>query len=271
MHAQNKYKQLVIYIESCESGSMLQSVATNINVYGTTASNAVESSYACYFDATRSAYLGDLYSVNWMEDSDVEDLSKETLFQQFTLVKARTNLSHVMQYGDLNLGATHNVGEFQSEGKQNIKSRNLIKERFNAVHQRDAVPTVDVRLAVISQRLAVAEDNSAEKTQLERELAQLLNDRVTITKTIERIAGTALAAKDSDKYPAVIKTHMGLTQHDCYISVTQRVQQKCFDLPHEYVLNKLYIMANLCEVGLSDYAINQAVDEVCQERLSFDY
>jgi hypothetical protein len=30
-------------------------------------------------------------------------------------------------------------------------------------------------------------------------------------------------------------------------------------------------MANLCEVGLRDYMINQAVDEVCQERLSFDY
>jgi len=80
---------------------MLESVATNINLYGTTASNAIESSYACYFDAKRAAYLGDLYSVNWMEDSDVEDLTKESLFEQFTLVKARTNLSHVMQYGDL--------------------------------------------------------------------------------------------------------------------------------------------------------------------------
>jgi legumain len=271
MHAQNKYKQLVVYIESCESGSMLESVATNINLYGTTASNAIESSYACYFDAKRAAYLGDLYSVNWMEDSDVEDLTKESLFQQFTLVKARTNLSHVMEYGDLNLGKTHVVGEFQSEGKQNIKPRNLIRERYNAMLRTDAVATEDVRLSVVSRRLAVAEEDSAEKAQLERELAQLLNDRATITKTIQRIAGTALAFNGGDNYPAVTQTHMKLTQHDCYISVTQRVQQKCFDLPNEYVLNKLYIMANLCEVGLRDYMINQAVDEVCQERLSFDY
>ena len=62
--------------------------STNINVYGTTASNPTESSYACYYDATRQAYLGDLYSVNWMEDSDVEDINSETLFQQFGLVKA---------------------------------------------------------------------------------------------------------------------------------------------------------------------------------------
>ena len=39
-------------------------------VYATTAANAHESSYACYFDTKRKAYLGDVYSVKWMEDSD---------------------------------------------------------------------------------------------------------------------------------------------------------------------------------------------------------
>ena len=39
-------------------------------VYATTASNPDESSYACYWDQKRQTYLGDVYSVNWMEDSD---------------------------------------------------------------------------------------------------------------------------------------------------------------------------------------------------------
>jgi len=272
MHTENKYKYMVVYIESCESGSMLENLPTNINVYGTTASNAVESSYACYYDATRQAYLGDLYSVNWMEDSDVEDVNSETLFKQFGLVRDRTNLSHVMQYGDLNLGAMHNVGEFQGAGKKVVQQpRNFIRERYNTKLRSDAVKVVDVRLAVVSQRLAAAEDNSAEKAQLERELFQLINDRVTITKTIQRIAGTALRAADVEQYPAVTQQHMKLTQDDCYKTVTQRVQEKCFDLPNEYVLNNLYIMANLCEVVANENIINQAVDNVCQERLSFDY
>jgi len=92
---------MVIYIEACESGSMLDELPDNINIYSTTASNAVESSYACYYDAKRQAYLGDLYSVNWMEDSDAEDISTETLFKQFEVTKKKTNLSHVMEYGDL--------------------------------------------------------------------------------------------------------------------------------------------------------------------------
>lgn len=41
------------------------------SVYATTAANAEESSYACYYDEKRDTYLGDWYSVNWMEDSDV--------------------------------------------------------------------------------------------------------------------------------------------------------------------------------------------------------
>lgn len=40
-------------------------------VYATTAANPKESSYACYYDEKRNTYLGDWYSVNWMEDSDV--------------------------------------------------------------------------------------------------------------------------------------------------------------------------------------------------------
>jgi hypothetical protein len=30
-------------------------------------------------------------------------------------------------------------------------------------------------------------------------------------------------------------------------------------------------MANLCEIGLQNFTINQAVDIVCNERLHFDY
>ena len=39
-------------------------------VFATTAANAAESSYACYFDEELKTYLGDVYSVKWMENSD---------------------------------------------------------------------------------------------------------------------------------------------------------------------------------------------------------
>ncbi|CAG5120649.1 unnamed protein product, partial [Candidula unifasciata] len=62
---------MLFYVEACESGSMFEDILeSNINVFATTAANSVESSWACYHDGARDTYLGDLYSVMWMEDSD---------------------------------------------------------------------------------------------------------------------------------------------------------------------------------------------------------
>jgi hypothetical protein len=54
--------------------------------------------------------LGDLYSVAWMEDAEVSDLTQETLLQQYKSIKRRTSQnftydqgSHVMQYGALHI------------------------------------------------------------------------------------------------------------------------------------------------------------------------
>ncbi|CAF0777842.1 unnamed protein product [Adineta steineri] len=154
---------------ACESGSMLEDLLpNNINIYATTASNAQESSYACCYDDKRQTYLGDVYSLVWMEDSDAEDIVFIILYFEYD--------------------------------------------------------------SIVTRRLAAAEDNSLEKQKLERELLPLL-----------------------------------------YQSVTERIQEKCFDLQNEFVLHKLYIMANLCEIGLFDFTIHQAIDQVCNERLHFDY
>lgn len=109
-HAAGTYKSLVFYLEACESGSIFEGLLpANINVYATTASNAVESSYPTYCPGQGAppeftTCLGDLYSVSWMEDSEAHDRRTESLKQQYDFVKARTAAySHVMQYGDLKL------------------------------------------------------------------------------------------------------------------------------------------------------------------------
>jgi len=96
---------------------------TNINIYVTTASNAVESSWGCYCPPedvidgrSLGSCLGDLYSVNWMEDADKQSPlgMKETLQEQFVVVKQLTTMSHVMQYGDLTW-TNMSIGQFQGE------------------------------------------------------------------------------------------------------------------------------------------------------------
>ncbi|GFS64507.1 legumain, partial [Trichonephila inaurata madagascariensis] len=79
----------------------------NIKVYATTAANSEESSYACYFDDKRGTYLGDSYSVQWMEDSDQEVLTTETLQKQFKIIKKETTESHVQEFGDMSIAQLH--------------------------------------------------------------------------------------------------------------------------------------------------------------------
>ena len=54
MHAHGMYKNLVFYLEACESGSMFADVLSPaLGVFATTAADPVSSSYAIYFDKLR--------------------------------------------------------------------------------------------------------------------------------------------------------------------------------------------------------------------------
>ena len=87
---------------------MFAELPANMQIYATSAANGKESSWGTYcppddkVDGTSlNSCLGDLYSVNWMEDSDASLGAGETLADQFTRVKTLTNKSHVMQFGTL--------------------------------------------------------------------------------------------------------------------------------------------------------------------------
>jgi legumain len=118
-----------MYIEACESGSMFEGILPdNIDVYAITAANAAESSYAtyCYPDdlingVHINSCLGDLFSVNWMEDADASVSSTETLDVQFKKVKNLTDKSHVMRYGDLAF-KTEVVGDFYGDLETTIST-----------------------------------------------------------------------------------------------------------------------------------------------------
>ncbi|KAM5274812.1 legumain isoform 2-T2 [Ctenodactylus gundi] len=152
MHRHRKYQKMVFYIEACESGSMMELLPPDINVYATTAANPNESSYACYWDDDRSTYLGDWYSVNWMEDSDMEDLTKETLHKQYQLVKSHTNTSHVMQYGNKSISSMK-VMQFQG-----MKHKASSPISLPPVTRLDLTPSPEVPLEILKRKLSRSND-----------------------------------------------------------------------------------------------------------------
>ena len=61
MYDNKKYKNMVFYVEACESGSMFQDLPADINVLAFTASNATAPSFACYYDHSLETFLADVF------------------------------------------------------------------------------------------------------------------------------------------------------------------------------------------------------------------
>lgn len=113
--AKNEFKELVFYVEACESGSIFEGLLpTNISVYAMTAANASESSWAAYcpdwgdVEVTKPVHpnatelgtcMGDLFSVSFLEDTENCNIDKETLHSQYERVKKRTSNNMTFEYG----------------------------------------------------------------------------------------------------------------------------------------------------------------------------
>jgi legumain len=139
MHENNKYKEVVFYLEACESGSMFDRILhKELNIYATTAADPGESSYAYYCGSEAvvnkkniGSCLGDEYSVKWMDSTTASTDLKLSLQSQFEHVKAETKGSNVQQYGKLDI-AQKEIGQFQGNHEISLiqKVADLIKKIF---------------------------------------------------------------------------------------------------------------------------------------------
>ncbi|KAF7710754.1 hypothetical protein HF521_009626 [Silurus meridionalis] len=263
MRKNKKYKKMVFYIEACESGSMMKPLPNNIDVYSTTASNPHESSYACYFDETRNTYLGDLYSVNWMEDSDKEDLTKETLAKQFKIVKSETNTSHVMQYGNKSMSSMKVI---QFQGNSLGGARPAEPMSLPPVKQHDLTPSPDVYLSILKRKLMKSNDITVARGYL-MEISAHMKVRELLANTMRKVAERVV--KTHLEVQQVIAEHQELTQYQCYRAAVTHFKTNCFnwhDQQYEYALRHLYVLVNLCERGHEAQRIMAAMDDVCYFR-----
>ncbi|KAM9842618.1 legumain isoform 1-T2 [Aulostomus maculatus] len=260
MHENKLYKKMVLYIEACESGSMMNHLPTDIDVYATTAANPHESSYACYYDEKRDTYLGDWYSVNWMEDSDMEDLTKETLLKQFKIVRSHTNTSHVQQYGNKTL-AHMKVAAFQ--GKQEANHPQTPPMSLQPIVNPDLTPSPDVPLAILKRKMMASNDISVARGLLMEinahlKVRELLAD--IMFQVVERVTGDKLMAEE------VLSERADLSHHECYQAAVNHYKHNCFNwhkTEFEYALRHLYALVNLCERGYPADRIKVAMDVVC--------
>jgi legumain len=259
MYSANKYKKMVFYVEACESGSMFKGLLDpKMNVYATTASNATTSSYACYFDKMRKTFLGDVYSIKWLEDSDREDIEKETLQQQFLVVKNETNTSMVMQFGDMSISQLP-VGDFQ--GPKPVEGLFPPPPVYPDTCGRDAVPGPDVPVRILQNNVDAA--TSEEEAQDARnKLNQLLKNRKFMNSTVHNLVHRI--TQNNEITGSIFTDNVELTQYSCYYPAVDEFHSKCFNLGrNDYALRMLNTLVNLCEQGFAVEDIVEAIKDTC--------
>lgn len=259
MNQKKRYNKMVLYVEACESGSMFNKhrLPSNINIFATTAANGVESSYACYYDRKRRTYLGDVYSVKWMEDSDKADFSTETLEDQFKLVREETNTSHVQQFGDMTI-STMAIGNFQGNGE--IRHDNTTKKN-PSVPITDAIPSPDVPLHIMYNKLKDAQ-TSEERDIALKMIIEETQMRHTIKKTMRDVVENLVENKEKQNH--IIKTPAEPTNYYCYKEAITKFKKTCFDFNrYEHALRHIYVLSNLCDEGLHSTDIHGAIEKAC--------
>jgi legumain len=274
---------MVIYVEACESGSIFEGLLPeDLNIYVTTASNAVENSWGTYCPGMEPSpppeyitCLGDLYSVSWMEDSQTHDLKKETIKDQYEVVKARTSNtnnrgegSHVMEYGDKTF-KDEKLFLYQGFDPANVNIANtlLLEGPKAAVNQRDA------DLLFMWKRYEQSNGGPEEKLSALREIKETVEHRKHLDSSIDFIGRLIFGFENG---PSVLEAVRSSGQPlvddwDCLKSMVRIFESQCGSLT-QYGMKHMRAFANICNSGVSEYRMLEVSISACRsynsERLS---
>nr|AGM20566.1 asparaginyl endopeptidase [Angiostrongylus cantonensis] len=256
MHEKKQYGQLVFYLEACESGSMFEgTLDKKMNIYAVTAANAVESSWGtyCYNDMNLPC-LGDLFSVNWIEDSETHNINVETLMKQFDDVKKLTNLSHVMHYGNLKI-ATEPVRWFEGEVQTTVVPTTTTYDNVEGQYPKVSWPARDIELMHL-QKLQETTNNALVSTALKQRITKIHEDRQKIEVVFKSLVANLLPNAEDRKQ--VMDGRNPVKDLKCHNDVVKAFDSICIDVnKFDYALKYIYMLNNLCvKVGDAEKIIS---------------
>jgi legumain len=176
--------------------------------------------------------LGDLYSVNWMEDTD-KKIAGESLEVQYETVVAATTKSHVMQFGTSTVslepltnfqGATDGAKLLANAATKS--SRELDASRVETVESEStpsaSAPDEKTRSAMDSRHTelfsALSRYVGYERDEDAEELITALQDRMASKKRFNKISLAVSGKLATAQAPAVVDTECHYAAHKHYVA-----------------------------------------------------
>jgi legumain len=265
LHSKAGYKELLFYLEACESGSIFNQLLKAPDAKAVTAANPKESSWGWYCPGSATggdkvdgkeigSCLGDEFSVRWMEDTDANDISSETVGQQFSKVLKAVTKSHVQQYGVTSFDSEP-IGDFQgTDGQKSLRTGTTTIEGNG----------VDSRQAELHQAYYMIEraTTATARKAAEQDLAALLARRHSADTTFSAIASAACQAGRCSVEEMLEGPVEAVTKVSCHQGAVEAVVNHCGAF-NDYSLRYSRLFANLCEIGIGDQAIVKAIEKGC--------
>ncbi|KAM0908369.1 hypothetical protein ACQ4PT_015521 [Festuca glaucescens] len=264
----------VIYVEACESGSMFEGIMPqDLNIYVSTAANAVESSWGTYCPGMNPpppheyiTCLGDVYSVSWMEDSETHNLKKEAIKDQYEKVKKRTSSSnnnltgsHVMEYGDMTL-KDEKLFLYQGFDPANVNNTNRLPlpSLEGAINQRDA------DILFMWKRYEQLDAGSEEKLRVLKKIKETVAHRKHLDSSIDFIGKLVFGFENG---PSVLEAPRSSGQPvvedwDCLKRMVRVFESHCGSLT-QYGMKYMRAFTNLCNNGISEVEMKEASVFAC--------
>ena len=137
---------------------MFTKLPTDTKIYALSAANPTESSWGYYCspnDVVQGKHigscLGDLFSINFLENTESIDVNAVNLTQQFEVIQKLTTKSHVMQWGDLSFQSDV-IGDYVANSK---KYFNLKRRPFKGLFNFERPHAIDSRFIKIRTLSAI--------------------------------------------------------------------------------------------------------------------
>ncbi|XP_026063507.1 legumain [Carassius auratus] len=241
MARNNQFSKMVIYMESCHSGSMFTKLPNNVHVYAVTAARADESSYACYFDNERKTFLSDEFSALWMYYMETNDLNKKTFRDQFSYLQKKMEKSHSCRFGDMTMGG-HWISELVNNTPQSLRAKNR-DEGFELTH---LTSNHEVPFKILEHRIKT-ETDAGSRQRLRRKLEALHQAKAKIERKVEAISQHFdFKHDDLEEDPSKVDLH-------ALKKVAEHFRATCFDWDDDesftlfhIASSQMHVFARLC-------------------------
>ncbi|XP_055819306.1 vacuolar-processing enzyme-like [Solanum dulcamara] len=280
-HASGTYKKMVFYMEACESGSMFDGLLhEGLNIYVTTASKPDENSWAtycsfsdnddhkyCYGECPPKDYknicLGDLYSVSWLENSDLHDRRLETLKKQYRRIRKRvlnngTQGSHMMEYGDLHIHKDALSRYMGSNSPKHTSSTNNYPSNSRHVNQRD------VQLLYLLSKFEGAPEGSIRRIEAYRKLNAAISEREDVDKSVRHIGQIMFGVENGPEVLNIVRPagQPLVDDWDCLKSFVKIFESHCGSLS-SYGRKHVRGFSNMCNAGIQRDQMAAAAKQAC--------